>query len=66
VLPCEGSWRAGRRHSLPQIDIKRAIMRARYDAVLFDGVITDTVSIHVTCWKQMFDEYISSEDGHSP
>jgi beta-phosphoglucomutase-like phosphatase (HAD superfamily) len=33
-------------------------MRARYDAVLFDGVITDTASIHVTCWKQMFDEYL--------
>lgn len=37
-----------------------AITRGRYDAVLFDmdGVITDTVSIHVSCWKTTFDEYL--------
>jgi beta-phosphoglucomutase family hydrolase len=37
-----------------------AISRDRYDAVLLDldGVITDTASIHATCWKQMFDEYL--------
>jgi beta-phosphoglucomutase family hydrolase len=36
------------------------ITRDRYEAVLFDmdGVITDTVSIHATCWKQMFDEFL--------
>src|SRR5262247_2964487 len=36
------------------------ISRDRYDAVLFDldGVITDTASIHASCWKQMFDEYL--------
>ena len=39
---------------------KRSISRDRYDAVLFDldGVITDTASIHASCWKQMFDEYL--------
>ena len=39
---------------------KRAITRDRYDAVLLDldGVITDTASIHASCWKQMFDEYL--------
>src|SRR5262249_5851394 len=32
----------------------------RYQAVLFDmdGVITDTASIHATCWKAMFDEFL--------
>jgi beta-phosphoglucomutase family hydrolase len=36
------------------------ITRDRYDAVLFDldGVITNTATIHATCWKQMFDEYL--------
>jgi len=31
-----------------------------YDAVLFDldGVITDTASLHASCWKQMFDDYL--------
>ena len=45
---------------MPHNDIKRAITRARCDAVLFDldGVITDTASVHATCWKQLFDEYL--------
>jgi beta-phosphoglucomutase family hydrolase len=45
---------------MQQNNSKRAITRARYDAVLFDldGVITDTANIHATCWKQMFDEYL--------
>ena len=32
----------------------------RYEAVLFDmdGVITDTASIHASCWKIMFDEFL--------
>src|ERR671910_167640 len=36
------------------------ITRDLYDAVLLDldGVITDTASLHATCWKQMFDEYL--------
>jgi beta-phosphoglucomutase family hydrolase len=36
------------------------INRERYDAVLFDldGVITNTATLHATCWKQMFDEYL--------
>ena len=36
------------------------ISRDQYDAVLLDldGVITDTASIHASCWKQMFDEYL--------
>jgi len=38
------------------------ITRDRYQAVLFDmdGVITDTVSIHATCWKIMFDEFLQT------
>lgn len=36
------------------------IVRDLYDAVLFDmdGVITDTASIHASCWKAMFDEFL--------
>jgi beta-phosphoglucomutase family hydrolase len=43
-----------------QPETRHAISRERYDAVLFDldGVITDTASVHATCWKQMFDEYL--------
>jgi beta-phosphoglucomutase family hydrolase len=35
------------------------ITRGRFDAVLLDmdGVITDTASIHASCWKRMFDEF---------
>jgi beta-phosphoglucomutase family hydrolase len=42
-----------------QSDNKR-VSRDKYDAVLFDldGVVTDTASVHATCWKQMFDEYL--------
>ena len=42
---------------MPQPDSKR-VSRDRYDAVLFDldGVVTDTASVHATCWKQMFDD----------
>jgi len=45
---------------MPQPEKQRVITRDRYDAVLLDldGVITDTASIHATCWKQMFDEYL--------
>ena len=44
---------------MPRPESKR-IDRDRYDAVLFDldGVVTDTASIHATCWKQMFDQYL--------
>ena len=36
------------------------IFSGRYEAVLFDmdGVVTDTASIHASCWKIMFDEYL--------
>jgi beta-phosphoglucomutase family hydrolase len=36
------------------------ITRDRYEAVLLDmdGVITDTASIHASCWKTMFDEFL--------
>jgi ribose 5-phosphate isomerase B len=36
------------------------ISRDRFDAVLLDmdGVVTDTATIHATCWKLMFDEYL--------
>src|SRR5262249_12606371 len=38
------------------------VTRNGYDAVLFDmdGVITDTASIHATCWKIMFDEFLQT------
>lgn len=44
---------------MPQPESKR-INRNQYDAVLFDldGVITDTATLHATCWKQMFDEHL--------
>lgn len=44
---------------MPQPKSER-INREGYDAVLFDldGVITDTATLHATCWKQMFDEYL--------
>jgi beta-phosphoglucomutase family hydrolase len=40
--------------------MRHPITRDRYDAVLLDmdGVITDTVIIHSTCWKTMFDEFL--------
>jgi len=46
---------------MPQPESKH-ITRERYDAVLFDldGVITNTATLHATCWKQMFDEYLRS------
>ena len=33
----------------------------RYQAALFDmdGVVTDTASIHASCWKSMFDEFLA-------
>jgi beta-phosphoglucomutase family hydrolase len=44
---------------MPRPESKR-VNRDRYDAVLFDldGVITNTATLHATCWKQMFDEYL--------
>ncbi len=44
---------------MPWPESKR-INRYQYDAVLFDldGVITNTATLHATCWKQMFDEYL--------
>jgi beta-phosphoglucomutase family hydrolase len=43
------------------------ITHDRYDAVLFDldGVITDTASVHATCWKRMFDEYLQERASRS-
>jgi beta-phosphoglucomutase-like phosphatase (HAD superfamily) len=43
-----------------QSESKRAISRDQYDAILLDldGVITDTATVHASCWKQMFDEYL--------
>jgi beta-phosphoglucomutase family hydrolase len=40
------------------------VNRDRYDAVLFDldGVITSTASLHATCWKKMFDEYLHKRE----
>lgn len=46
------------------------ITAEHFDAVLFDldGVLTSTASVHSTCWKQMFDEFLrahSSEQGET-
>src|SRR5947208_16881396 len=45
---------------MQQPESKSAITRDKYDAVLLDlvGVITDTATIHATCWTQMFDAYL--------
>ena len=44
---------------MPRPESKR-VKRDQYDAVLFDldGVITNTATLHATCWKQMFDVYL--------
>ncbi len=44
---------------MPRPESKR-INHDQYDAVLFDldGVITNTATLHATCWKKMFDEYL--------
>jgi hypothetical protein len=58
VIMRSGPWITGERF-MPRPESKR-INRDQYDAVLFDldGVVTDTASIHATCWKQMFDQYL--------
>jgi beta-phosphoglucomutase-like phosphatase (HAD superfamily) len=45
---------------MQQPESKHAITRDQYDAVLLDldGVITNTATIHVASWKQMFDAYL--------
>ena len=45
---------------MQQTTCRDMITRDRYDAVLLDldGVITDTASLHATCWKRMFDAYL--------
>ena len=47
---------------MSQLKSRPPITREQYDAVLFDldGVITDTASLHATCWKQMFDDYLQT------
>ena len=52
---------------MPQSKSSRVITREQYDAVLFDldGVITDTASLHATCWKQMFDDYLHTRAAHT-
>lgn len=41
--------------------VQEYVTRDRFDAVLFDldGVLTATASLHSTCWKKMFDEYLA-------
>jgi phosphoglycolate phosphatase-like HAD superfamily hydrolase len=43
-----------------QPESERGISRDQYDAILLDldGMITDTATVHASCWKQMFDEYV--------
>jgi beta-phosphoglucomutase-like phosphatase (HAD superfamily) len=46
--------------------MQSVIARDRHEAVLFDmdGVITDTASIHASCWKMMFDEDLKRRATH--
>jgi phosphoglycolate phosphatase-like HAD superfamily hydrolase len=46
--------------TMRQPESERAISRDQYDAILLDldGVITDTATVHASCWKRMFDEYL--------
>lgn len=39
----------------------------RFDAVLFDldGVLTATATVHATCWKRMFDEFLRQNAGRN-
>ena len=39
----------------------KSITRNHFDAVLFDldGVLTSTARIHSSCWKTMFDDFLS-------
>jgi len=41
-------------------NIRPVTVPGHYDGVLFDmdGVITDTASIHTSCWKTMFDQFL--------
>jgi beta-phosphoglucomutase family hydrolase len=41
-------------------EVRKTILRERFDAVLFDldGVITDTAKVHASCWKKMFDNFL--------
>jgi beta-phosphoglucomutase family hydrolase len=50
-----------------QPENKHVITHDKYDAVLFDldGVITDTASMHASCWKQTFDEYLQRRAAQS-
>jgi alpha,alpha-trehalase len=38
-----------------------SITKTRFDAVLFDldGVVTETAKVHASCWKKMFDDFLS-------
>jgi beta-phosphoglucomutase family hydrolase/RpiB/LacA/LacB family sugar-phosphate isomerase len=48
------------RYSVYPGHIQPAITGGRYEAVLFDvdSVITNAASVHATCWKKLFDEYL--------
>jgi len=47
-------------HNRERGKIEPVSIRGHYDAVLFDmdGVITDTASVHTSCWKTMFDQFL--------
>jgi probable phosphoglycerate mutase len=55
-----GRMRMTGERTMRQPESERAISRDQYDAILLDldGVITDTATVHASCWKQMFDEYV--------
>lgn len=41
-------------------NLKQAVTKDRFDAVLFDldGVLTDTARVHADCWKRLFDDFL--------
>jgi beta-phosphoglucomutase family hydrolase/RpiB/LacA/LacB family sugar-phosphate isomerase len=58
VAAIEGRYLSS--HTSKLGNTRPVIIPGHYDAVLLDmdGVITDTASIHTSCWKTMFDQFL--------
>lgn len=43
---------------------RHQLLRSRYDGVIFDldGVITNTARLHARAWKQIFDQWLATND----
>jgi len=59
-IPESGYVQVTKETNMNGVNPNNPVTRPKYDAVLFDldGVVTNTVKIHATCWKAMFDEYL--------